>query len=75
MPPEFENLTPVEIELHKLRIDGMSHYEMAELWRFAPSGHPYFDKRLPIWEYFKARFDSLGGWTPEISKAVGLNNR
>lgn len=71
MPPEFENLSALEIDMHKRRIDAMSHYEMAALWRFAPAGHPYFDRSLPLYEYFKARFDSLGGWTAKISKAVG----
>lgn len=53
------------------KINSLSHFGMAKLWRFAPSGHPYFDKRLPYWEMFKKRFEELGGMTPEISKELG----
>ena len=53
------------------KINKMSQIEMASLWRHAPSGHPYFDDRLPYYEEFKKRFEKLGGFTPEISKAIG----
>lgn len=53
------------------QINAMSQSEMCQLWRFAPSGHPYFDSELPYYDIFKARFDSLGGFTPAISKAIG----
>ncbi len=53
------------------RINNMSQEEMATLWRFAPSGHPYFDTPLPYYEVFKNRFDELGGMSPEISKRIG----
>ena len=53
------------------QIDNMTQTEMAQLWRFAPAGHPFFDRRLPLWERFEARFKALGGFTPEISKAIG----
>lgn len=52
------------------RINAMSRVEMARLWRFAPSGHPYFDKTLPYFEVFDARFKKLGGFSPAISKAL-----
>ena len=53
------------------RINEMSHYEMCELWRFAPSGHIYFDNTLPYHKVFKARlFDHFGGFTSEISKIL-----
>jgi hypothetical protein len=64
-------LTPEEIDAHKAAIDKMSQLEMARLWRYAPSGHPYFDSRYPLFEYFEARFKSLGGMTPAISKQLG----
>ena len=60
-----------EIEEHKRRIDGMSRIDMARLWRFAPSGHTYFRNDLPLSEYFNARFNKLGGFTPGISKEIG----
>lgn len=60
---------------HKLelvaKINGMSHVGMARLWRFAPPGHPFFDRKRPYYEIFKKRFEELGGMTPEISKEIG----
>lgn len=54
------------------KIYSMSHEEMASLWRFAPSGHPYFDNRLPYYRHFERRFlKNFGGFTPEISKRIG----
>lgn len=66
-----ENLATVHAQEFIDRINKMSHYEMAKLWRFAPSGHPYFDTTLPYFAVFKKRFTELGGMTPEISKAIG----
>jgi len=52
-------------------INQMGHYEMCSLWRFALSGHPYFDKTLPYYKVFEERlFKHFGGFTPEISKAL-----
>lgn len=61
-------MTIEEIEQEKKIIDSMSQEDMARLWRFAPSGHPYFDRTNPISEYFSKRFK---GFTPEISKSIG----
>lgn len=56
------------------KINKMGHYEMCYLWRFAPSGHPYFDDNLPYAEIFKKRlFKHFGGFTPEISKSLRFN--
>jgi len=63
----MENLEEKEIE----KINQMSQYEMASLWRFAPSGHPYFDKTKPFFKVFDKRFKQLGGFTPTISKSLG----
>ena len=53
-------------------INEMEHETMCSLWRNAPSGHPYFDKRLPFHEIFKDRlFKHFGGFTPQISKSIG----
>lgn len=53
-------------------INNMGHFEMCSLWRFAPSGHPYFDKTLPYAKFYRGRlFNYFGGFTPEISKALG----
>lgn len=61
-------MTDDQIQEWKDRIDGMTQQEMASLWRFAPSGHPVFDKNLPLFEHFQERFR---GFTPQISKAIG----
>ena len=65
-------MTETDIKDHLDRIDVMDQMEMARLKRFAPVGHPYFDKRLPLNAYFEARFAKLGGMTPRISKAIDL---
>jgi len=62
-------MTEEEVQNEKKKIDDMSQHEMAELWRFAPAGHPYFDRRSPLCEYFAKRFK---GFTPELSKDIGL---
>lgn len=63
---EFE-----EQEIEKV-INGLSHYEMCRLTRFAPSGHKYFDTSKPYWKVFEKRFKKLGGFTPEISKKIRM---
>lgn len=64
-------LSREEIRRHRERIEGMGREEMARLRRFAPIGHPYFDRRLPLNEAFEARFAKLGGFSPGISKKIG----
>jgi hypothetical protein len=56
------------------KINSMSHIEMARLWRFADSGHKYFDTSLPYFDIFGKRFKAFGGFTPKISKAIGWEN-
>ena len=51
-------------------INQMSQTEMASLWRHASSGHLYFDRTKPFFKVFDERFKELGGFTPEISKAL-----
>ena len=51
-------------------INNMTQREMASLWRYAPAGHPYFDKTKPYFEVFNKRFTELGRFTPEISKSI-----
>jgi len=57
-----------EIIEWKKQIDSMTQEELARLWRFSPSGHPVFRTDLPLYEYFKMRFE---GFTPAISKKIG----
>lgn len=61
-----ENLITDEI---RTEIDGMSQQSIAQLIRFGASGNVLLTGRN--YDYLMARFNSLGGWTPEISKAVG----
>ena len=54
----------------KAEIDALSREQMARLWRFAPSGHRFFQG--DVGAYFKERFYAvLGGFTPELSKRIG----
>lgn len=64
-------MTDQEIENEKKNIDTMSQIEMARLWRFAAAGHIYFDRRIPLADYFQKRFQGLGGMTTGISKTIG----
>lgn len=64
-------MTDSEKETWKKQIDKMGQMEMAGLWRNAPVGHPVFDRRNGLFEYFDKRFKSLGGMTPSVSKALG----
>ena len=64
-------MTEEEILAHKNQIEKLSREEMCRLWRFAPAGHPYFQRDLPLWEVFEARFEKLGRFSPEISKKIG----
>lgn len=64
-------MTREEIEEHKAKIDKMTREEMCRLYRFAPSGHPYFVTGTEITDYFDKRFKELGGFSSEISKKIG----
>ncbi len=63
------------IEEWEASIDAMTQYQMASLWRFAPSGHPLFRNDIPqLFDKFKERFEELGGMIPEISKQLGWDS-
>ena len=68
---EASEFTKEEIEQLENEIDSMSQMDMARRWRFARSGDPMFRSDLPLYEKFEKRFKELGGFTPEISKAIG----
>ena len=53
------------------QIYSMSQYEMAYLWRFAPTDHKWFNNTLPYSKHFNRQFKRLGGMTTEISKQMG----
>jgi hypothetical protein len=49
------------------KIDAMTHLEMAYHYRYDKGGSELFVR--DVGAYFLERFKSLGGMTPEISKA------
>jgi hypothetical protein len=63
----MKEYTEKEIEDMKIEINTLTQKEMANLWRYAPAGHPYFRNDLPLYEHFRARFR---GFTSEISKEI-----
>ena len=63
-------MTDEEIQGHKDDIDKLSREAMCRLWRFTPSGHVYFQYG-PVHDHFAKRFKDFGGFSPQISKALG----
>jgi hypothetical protein len=64
-------VTSDEIAAAKREIDAMSQLSMARLRRFAPVGHPYFDRRNgDLADYFDAKYKERGGMTVAISKEL-----
>ena len=59
------------VEDDKKYIDGMSHFQMAHLRRFAPAGHPYFETGTELCDHFEKGWLAFGGWTPGLSKEIG----
>lgn len=53
----------------KKQIDEMSREDMCRKWRFAPAGDPCFAAEAG--DYFQERFNTLGGFSAEISKKIG----
>ncbi len=64
-------MTDEQLVNWKDRINKMDQYEMADLRRHAPVGHPVFRSDLPLNELFEKRFQGLGGMTAAISKEIG----
>lgn len=60
-----------QLELYRIQIRNLTQLQMARLWRFAPVGHPYFDRRFGLLGVFQERFLKLGGFTSQISKQIG----
>lgn len=50
----------------------MSQLQMAWLFRYAASGHPYFIPNTPLSRYFYKVFEDKGGMTPAISKKIAF---
>ncbi len=64
-------MTEDQITEWENQIDNMSHGVLASLYRFAPTSHPIFDKKLPLYDRFIKRFVKFGCMTEEISKEIG----
>ena len=62
----------MNIEKGKKKINEMTYLEMGRVYRFSPSGHPYFTDPV-LNKHFMKRFKSLGGMTPGLSKSIGWN--
>jgi len=67
-------LTLEELDQHMNKIKTLTHDELARIWRFASSEHPYLQNRN-LFLLFKKRFDNFGGMTVSMSKKLdwGLN--
>ena len=50
-------------------IETLTHEQMANLYRNARAGHPYFTDDL-LYEQFMARFNKFGGMTTVVSKKI-----
>ncbi len=62
-------ITETEVQEWIGKIDDMSHFEMAYLWKTAPT-FPVFHSMVPIFEHFNRRFQGFGGMTSEIRLQV-----
>jgi predicted DNA-binding protein YlxM (UPF0122 family) len=58
-------------ERHLKDIEKLTQIEACKLWRFAPPSHPYMVSDSVLFKAYKAKFEALGGMTPEISKLIG----
>ena len=60
-----KRFTKEEIEKMKEEIKALSDEEVIKVYKFAPIGHPYFRRDLPLVELFKTRLihlrDTQGG--------------
>jgi hypothetical protein len=65
-------VTEEELAKMKTEIDALSQYDMARMWRFAPTGHPFFQP--PLGKYFEDKFHEKGGFNPSISKVLTTIN-
>jgi len=63
------SMTPLRIETVKSYVDEMDREKMARMLRFAPTNIMFTLPELN--DYFMARFEKLGGWSPQLSKLIG----
>jgi hypothetical protein len=70
--PKLSGVRPELTAEQKAEIDAMNREQMCRLWRFEPIGSPLFQGARG--DYFKTRFDALGGFSPELSKLIGWDS-
>lgn len=64
-------MTEVEQIAEMAVIQKLSHIELAKIWRFGGSDHPYITNPM-LFDCLKYRlWDYYGGIPPHISKAIG----
>lgn len=63
-----KRFTKEEIEEMKAKIETLSYEEMKKLWMFAPFGHPYFRRDLPLFEIFSERLDKVRNFCSQGGK-------
>ena len=66
-----KRFTKEEIEEMKAKIETLSFEEMKDLWRYAPIGHPYFRRDLPLFEIFSERLDKVRNFCSQGGKDNG----
>ena len=65
-----ETYTDEEIDQMKKEIKNMSRWQIADMIRYEPSGHAFFRSDFPLYDILMARFKEMGGWSPDLSKAI-----
>ena len=64
-----------EIKMWEERLPNLTHFEMARLYRYAPTGHPLFNTKLGLYPRFEKQFKDFGGMTSSISKEIDVQQQ
>lgn len=59
-----------KIAVLKAEIDKLSHEALARIYRHSTVGNIYFTTP-ELYKHFITRFNSFGGWNPQLSKKIG----
>jgi len=74
----MSDYTQEQIDAMETEIKEMGHYALCTAWRFSSVGDPRFRSDLitssgkSLGDIFSERLRAFGGFTPEISKAIGF---
>jgi len=66
-----KRFTKEEIEKMKEEIKALSDEEVIKVYKFAPIGHPYFRRDLPLFEIFSERLDKVRNFCSQGGKDNG----